>query len=132
MPVSNPYGTSSHEHWDKLVLHLEGHDLIGTPNELLPYENSWYTGLASHLLQCPFNLLPILDFVQLVNCWICPKPTYQCLDGMAHATCGPAKDHHWSVSYHPCNCFHYYATEKKKSTFKCVNVLWSFLGTLNV
>ncbi|WRX07644.1 hypothetical protein QQP08_000131 [Theobroma cacao] len=122
MASQDPYSSSPYEQWDKLVLDLEGHDLIRTSNELLPYEYSRYTGLAPHLLQCPFNLLPVLNFVELVNCRICPKATDESLDGMAHATTAPAKDHHRPVCNHPCNHFHRYAAEKT-STWSNMKVL---------
>ncbi|KAE8708164.1 hypothetical protein F3Y22_tig00110356pilonHSYRG00208 [Hibiscus syriacus] len=110
--VSRPYSACPDEQWDKLVPHLEGHDLVRTPNELLPYEHNRYTDLAPHLLQCSLNLSPILNFIELVNRRVSPKATYQSLDGVAHATHGPAKDHHRPVGNHPCNHFHCYLAGK--------------------
>ncbi|KAK8320048.1 hypothetical protein V6Z12_A12G010100 [Gossypium hirsutum] len=120
--LSNPYCSSPYEQWDKLVPELKGHDLVRTSNQLLPYENSRYTGIAPHLLQCPFNLLPIRNFIELVNRRVRPKPTDESLDGMAHATSCPAKDDHWPVSNHPCNYIHCYAAEKE-FLGKCLNCL---------
>ncbi|KAK8636001.1 hypothetical protein V6N13_004711 [Hibiscus sabdariffa] len=104
--ASNPYCSCPYEQWGKLVLDLEGHHLIRTSNELLSYEYNWDTGLVPHLMQFPFDLLAILNLVELVNCGVCPESTYESLDGMAHATSAPAKDHHWPVCNHPSNHFH--------------------------
>ncbi|BBH10380.1 Thioredoxin superfamily protein [Prunus dulcis] len=76
--VPNPNSVGPYEPWDKLVLDLEAHDLISSTNELLPYENSRHTWLALEVLnQCPFNSLPICNFIQLVHCRVCPIATYQ-------------------------------------------------------
>ncbi|KAE8721127.1 BTB/POZ domain-containing protein [Hibiscus syriacus] len=81
-------------------------ELVRTSNELLRYEHNRDTGLAPHLMQFAFDLLAILDLVELVYGGVFPEPTYESLDGMAHATTALAKDHHLPVCNHLCNHFH--------------------------
>ncbi|KAK8650686.1 hypothetical protein V6N13_140313 [Hibiscus sabdariffa] len=125
--ASKPYGACPNQQWNKLVPHLEGHDLVSTPNELLAYEHHRYIRLAPHQLQCSFNLSPILNFVQLVHHGISPEATYQSLDGVAHATGGPAKDHHRPVGNHPCDHFHCCLAEKSTGNGSSMDLIGRLL-----
>ncbi|KAK8630748.1 hypothetical protein V6N13_079528 [Hibiscus sabdariffa] len=62
--------------------------LEGPPISCCPMNT---TGTAPHLRQFPFDLLHILNVVELVNHGICPKPFMRVLNGMAHATSAPVK-----------------------------------------
>ncbi|KAK7270221.1 hypothetical protein RIF29_23214 [Crotalaria pallida] len=46
---------------------MQAHDPVSAAYELLPDKHSWYTWLAPHLNQFPFNLLPICQFIKLIN-----------------------------------------------------------------
>lgn len=122
--VPNPDSSGIHEERDKLVPEMKGHDLVSTTNELLCYEHRRNTWLASHLNQCPLNLLSISHFIKLIHCWVCPKATYQWLYGVAQATTALAEYHHCFLTQHALNHLRHYTYVLWLLYCNHCNVVW--------
>ena len=117
--VPNPYSFGPYEQRDKLIPKMEAIDLFAATNELLPYEHGRHARLTSQLLQHPFDLPSIGHLIKLINCRVCPKPTYEWPHRVAHTARALAEDHHWLVGHHPRHSIHWCEGKKELEMWAC-------------
>lgn len=102
-----PDSSSLLEQRDELSFDMKAHDLIGTTDEFLVDEHRREARPPPRCSsECLLQLLPVGQFIELINRGVCSEAAYQCLDGVGHAASALAEYHHRFVRRHPLDRVH--------------------------